>query len=277
MIHPCFIADKEAEVARLIEQERIIASVFGGLLPEHADQAAFVDPFQRVLDFACGSGGWAIHMAQTYPHLQIIGTDLDANMIDYATSLAQAGRLENASFAVMDTLIPLDFPDHCFDLVNANVFSSSVASNLWCPILTELYRVTRPGGFIRLMETEDLGLTTSPAFERMTALFLRSLQLVGFSPGLSRRLPSLLQHVGFQQMKERAFVLNWSAGSPVHQAMTNNLLLFYKQAQPLLIGTDDVLEEDFEQLHRAMQIELYDPDFSAFWNFSVFSAQKSSH
>ena len=171
-----FITDSEAELARLVEQERVISKALGGLLPEHADQAAFVAPMQRVLDVACGSGGWVLNMAQTYPHLQVMGFDIDANMISYATTQAQIGKLEHASFRVMNALDPLDYPDNFFDLVNAR-FLVVIGRSAWPQVMQELFRITRPGGFIRLTENEDDSVTTSPAFERMMVIFLQACRL----------------------------------------------------------------------------------------------------
>ena len=114
-----FIQDSGAELARLVEQERAFERALGGLLPEHPDQDAFLAPFQRVLDIACGSGGWALTLAQTYPHLEVQGFDIDQRMINYANSQAKVGRLENASFRVADARKALDYPDDYFDIVNA--------------------------------------------------------------------------------------------------------------------------------------------------------------
>src|SRR5436853_7316422 len=159
-----FITDSEAELARLVGQERVISKALGGLLPEHADQAAFVAPLQRVLDAACGPGGWVLNMAQTYPHLQVMGFDIDANMISYATTQAQIGKLEHASFRVMNALDSPDYPDTLFELVNAR-YLAVIGRSAWPRVMQELFRITRPGGFIRLTETEDTSVTTSPAFE----------------------------------------------------------------------------------------------------------------
>src|SRR5438105_8372226 len=86
-----FISDSNTELARLVEQERVISRTLGGLLPEHADEAAFVAPLQRVLDAACGPGGWVLEMARAYPHLQVMGFDIDAQMIEYGNTQARVG------------------------------------------------------------------------------------------------------------------------------------------------------------------------------------------
>src|ERR1051326_2232651 len=44
---------------------------------------------QRVFDFGCGSGGSAIALALTYPHLSFCGTDIDPDEIFVARERAQ--------------------------------------------------------------------------------------------------------------------------------------------------------------------------------------------
>jgi ubiquinone/menaquinone biosynthesis C-methylase UbiE len=274
------ITDSEAELARLVEQERVMSRAWGGLLPEHADQAAFVAPFQRVLDVACGSGGWALNMAQTYPHLQVMGFDIDANMISYATTQAQVGKLEHASFRVMNALDPLDYPDNFFDLVNAR-FLAAAGRSVWPQVMPELFRITRPGGFIRLTENEDASVTTSPAFEKMMVIISQALKQGGFSfsptgrsTGYSPKLPYFLRKAGCQNIQKCALIIDWSVGTAVHYAVAQDLTIAFRLVQPFLVRVGSATEEEMEQLHRDIELELQADDFCAFWTFYTVWGQK---
>ncbi len=142
-----FIQDSPTEPIRLYEQDRLLTQLLGGILPEQADPTAFLAPMESVLDMACGTGGWAMHLAQTAPHLEVVGFDIDEPMIAYANTLARSGLLSNARFEVMDASGPLDYPDNYFDLVNARYFSV-VPKKTWMAALREVMRITRPGGWI---------------------------------------------------------------------------------------------------------------------------------
>ena len=275
-----FITDSEAELARLVEQERVYSKALGGLLPEHADQAAFVAPLQRVLDAACGSGGWVLNMAQTYPHLQVMGFDIDAKMISYATTQAQVGKLEHASFRVMNALDPLDYPDNFFDLVNAR-FLAVIGRSGWPRVMGELFRITRPGGFIRLTEAEDVSVTTSPAFERMAVIFLQACRIgeFGFSPtgrsyGLPPMLPYFLRKAGCQIIQKRAMIVDWSAGTAFHYAVAQNFKIAFRLLQPFIVSIGVATEEELEQLYRDIDLELQAEDFCAFLTFFTVWGQK---
>jgi ubiquinone/menaquinone biosynthesis C-methylase UbiE len=274
------ITDSEAELARLVEQERVISKALGGLLPEHANQAAFVAPMQRVLDVTCGSGGWVLGMAQTYPHLQVMGFDIDTNMISYATTQAKVGKLEHASFRVMNALDPLDYPDNFFDLVNAR-YLSVIGCSAWPQVTQELFRITRPGGFIRLTETEDISVTTSPAFEKMMVIACKAIKQGGFSfsptgrsLGYPPRLPYFLRNAGCHNIQKHASIIDWSAGTEVHDAVAQDLKIFFRLLQPFMVNVGAATEEEMEQLHRDIDIELRAEDFCAFWTFYTIWGQK---
>lgn len=269
-----FISDSHAELARLVEQARVIARASGGLLPEHADEAAFLAPFQRVLDVGCGPGGWALEIARTYPHLQVIGCDLDANMIEYANTQAMVGKLENASFYVMDATKPLDYPDHFFDLINSRYVAAFLSPTQWPAFVQELVRITRHGGFIRLTEVEDDSVTTSPAFERIMVIFLQACRLgqITFSPtgrssGLSPKLGYFLRQAGCQNVKTDASIIDWSIGTDAYAPVAQDFKMFFRLLQSFMVGVGATTKEELEQLYQDMDIELRAEDFCALWTF----------
>src|SRR5947199_4835220 len=118
------------EMARLIDQDRYVTEGMGGLLAERSNDFSGI---HRILDMACGPGGWALEIAYTHPEIEVVGFDISQAMIDYARARAQVQGLDNASFYVMDATKPLDFPESSFDLVNARTigfFPTTVWPNL---------------------------------------------------------------------------------------------------------------------------------------------------
>jgi len=100
-----YVIDTEnaAELARLLHQDRITTKSMGGLLSEQPDLSIIHD----ILDIACGPGGWALEVADTYRHMEVVGIDISESMIEYARALARAQKLENIEFLVMNALKPL--------------------------------------------------------------------------------------------------------------------------------------------------------------------------
>jgi ubiquinone/menaquinone biosynthesis C-methylase UbiE len=275
-----FIHDSAAELARLVEQEHTLARALGGLLPEHPDQSAFLAPFQRVLDAACGSGGWVLELARMYPHLQVMGFDIDARMIAYANTQAHVGGLDNASFQVMDARVPLDYPDNFFDLVNAR-YLAVIPIEAWPRVMQELFRIARSGGIIRLTENEQYSLTNGPAFEKLSGMFIQALKRAGniSSPdgrttGLTPMLARFLRDAGCQNIQRRPFVIDWSSGMEAHEAIFQDLRVAIKLLQPFLIKMGVTTPEEADHLYREAEIEMLSDDFCALWYFLTVWGEK---
>ena len=268
-----FIKDSGAELARLVEQERFFQKALGGLLPEHPDLPAFLAPLHRVLDVASGSGGWVLELARQYPHLEVTGFDIDARMIAYANTQAQVAGLDNASFRVMNAVEPLDFPDNYFDLVNAR-YLAAIPIEAWPRVMQELFRITRSGGIIRLTENEQYSLTNGPAFEKLSGMFIQALKRAGniSSPdgrttGLTPMLARFLRDAGCQNIQRRPFVIDWSSGMEVHEAIFQDLRVAIKLLQPFLIKMAVTTPEEADHLYREAEIEMMSDDFCALWYF----------
>src|SRR6266496_1335994 len=136
-----------AEMARLLDQDRLYTRSMGGFFSERSDLSAI----NRILDIGCGPGGWVQELAFAYPEKDIVGFDISQAMIKYARAQAQVQNLENAQFLVMDATGPLDFADNSFDLVNARLIAF-LTPQQWPRLLQECLRITRPGGILRLTE-----------------------------------------------------------------------------------------------------------------------------
>src|SRR5690348_12671100 len=55
-------AESAAEMARLMRQDQLVTAGMGGIFPENIDLSGI----QRVIDLACGPGGWPLEVAYTY-------------------------------------------------------------------------------------------------------------------------------------------------------------------------------------------------------------------
>jgi SAM-dependent methyltransferase len=113
-----FVQDRssEEELKRLHIQDQTITASMGGVLPEQPNPAIF----QRVLDVGCGTGGWLIEVAKTYPSISLlVGVDVSGRMLAYAQEQAEAQQVsDRVEFRTMDALRMLEFPAHYFDLLN---------------------------------------------------------------------------------------------------------------------------------------------------------------
>jgi ubiquinone/menaquinone biosynthesis C-methylase UbiE len=269
-------AESSAEMARLLNQDQLITSCQGGLLPERPDFAHI----HRVLDLACGPGGWAQEVGFTHPEIEVVGIDISRTMIEYARGMAKAQGLSNVTFRVMDARKPLDFPDHAFDLVNARLIFGFMPPAAWPALMQECMRVTRSGGIIRLTECES-DITNSAATQRLTGMVTHALQLAGrsFSPdgrhfGIIPMLGHFLREAGCQSIQQRAYALDWSAGMEANASTRFDLQFLLKLLEPFLVKMQLVTEEEFDPLYQMALEEMQSDNFCAMTLFLSVLGEK---
>jgi ubiquinone/menaquinone biosynthesis C-methylase UbiE len=145
---------------RLENQDKMLTASMGGVLPELADPTSL----RKVLDVGCGTGGWLMETARTYPTIKrLVGADISDKILEYARDRAKAEQLDGrVQFYTMDALRILEFPPASFDLINQRFGTSWLRTWEWSKILVEYQRVCRPGGIIRITECDNIA-SNSPA------------------------------------------------------------------------------------------------------------------
>jgi ubiquinone/menaquinone biosynthesis C-methylase UbiE len=245
-------AENAAEMARLRKQHEMVTRTMGGLLSEQTDLSSV----HEVLDLACGPGGWALELAAAYPHIQVTGADTSRNMLDFARSLAVEQGLNNVNFCIQDVLEPFNFPSASFDLVNARYLCGILTPRDWPRVVSEMVRVTRPGGIVRLTEPE-MGISNNAAIEEFSYLFTRSMLRSGqsFSPdgrhmGITPMLAGMLRDAGLVDVRLKAHVADTSFGGPDYADALEDGTVFVKLIQPYLIRLGMITQEAADQLYQ---------------------------
>lgn len=249
------------EMCRLLKQGQLATSGMGGVLSEQRD----VESIHDVLDLACGPGEWALHVAQRYPHIYITGIDISPPMIQFANTRAQAERLP-ARFAVMDATALLAFPDASFDLINSRFIIGFLRQSGWISLLTECYRLLRPGGIMRVTEAE-VTLSTSTSVQTWVNWIAEALSRLGKgsrSGGSTIDLKPKLADVGFERINHCTHAIDFSYGQPACETLLENLvqvLALQNFLTPLGIATKEQVVELAKQIHGLER----DSEFCGYW------------
>lgn len=112
-------------------------------------------PNHSVLEIGCGSGSYALYVAQT-AHCSVLGLDLNAEGVRNANSLApKQGLSAQAQFQQCDVSQPLPFADASFDAVYSNDVLCHIPGRL--AVLRELHRVLKPGGSLLFSDALVVG------------------------------------------------------------------------------------------------------------------------
>jgi ubiquinone/menaquinone biosynthesis C-methylase UbiE len=254
------------ELTRLTVQDQMITASMSGVLSEQPDPAIF----HQVLDIGCGPGGWAIEAAQAYPMMSLTGIDISERMIKYARAQANVHQVnDRAKFLVMDALRPLEFPAASFDLVNLRFGVSYLRTWDWPKLLSELLRVMRVDGVIRITDAEVNCESNSPALTRLwewcQCAFFRAGHIFAWEvTGLISYLAQLLDQHGYDQVQTKAYVLEYRAGTAECNAFYEDMMLGFQTAGPFIQKWGNI-GGDYEVIYQQALKEMQQPDFQATW------------
>lgn len=265
-----YILDPEsaAEMIRLIKLDHMTTKNMGG----HLAGLPVLPDGAKVLDIACGPGGWALDLAFKRPDMEVIGIDISQAMITYASVRANSQNLCNICFDVMDTTQRLDFPDHSFDLVNGRLLSSFLYKDAWMGLLQECKRILRPGGILRITETDNGGITSSPAFDQLNTILFKTMHHMGygFSPHgttfcITPMLERLFSQAGYTSLHSQAHSVNFSNDAEAWSDFYRNTEIVFDGALPMLQQAKMNEQEDLTALYQRMLLEMQKQDFCGRW------------
>lgn len=270
--HPStyFVQDRSnlEELERVRLQDQMITKAMGGVLPEQAEP----ERFRRVLDVGCGTGGWLMEAARTYPTMvELVGVDISGKMVRYAREQAEAaGVADRVRFEVMDALRMLEFPASSFDLVNIRLGTSFLRKWDWPKLLQECQRVCTRGGVIRITESEMVAEGNSPALTQLSNIGLDAAYQAGnlFTPeshGVIKHLTDLLSRHGLRDVQTHMYELRYRAGTREGQYYYEDVRRVFRVALPFYRKWTRV-PDDYEEIYQQALEEVQRPEFEAIWH-----------
>jgi len=249
------------EVERIALQDTVLTRAMGGVLPEQADPTRF----RRIIDIGCGTGGWLIETARTYPGIQfLVGIDTNSSMITYAREQADAQQMSGrVEFQVMDALAHVQFPQHYFDLLNQRMGLSYLRTWDWSNTLTKYQYMTRPGGVIRITESAVFGTSDSPALTRLREMARDSFYNAGHlftneDDGVINKIPELFHNHGFTDVQTRAVTLEYRPGTEMMDAFVDDVRIVFRTILPFLQKWSQI-PQNYDEIYQNALFEMQQP------------------
>jgi SAM-dependent methyltransferase len=202
-----------------------------------------------VLDVGAGTGQWAFEVGATFSDAMVVGIDLVPSKSDPPA---------NYRFVKGNVLQGLPFADGRFDLVHQRFLTTGIPLRSWSGLLEELIRVTRPGGWVELVEGAAWIAQAGPATAELTEFAhrlgrARGLDTTGVVIGA---LDEQLQRAGAVEVKKRALDLpvgEW--GGRVGSFMASDIRAAYARLGDVFQQVLDVPREDSLRLLGTAQQE----------------------
>ncbi|MCI1857008.1 MAG: demethylmenaquinone methyltransferase [Sporolactobacillus sp.] len=133
-----------------------------------ANRTAAARSGDRVIDVCCGTGDWTTALARDVgADGRVVGLDFSDHMLKIAKKKVDEQRLENVTLVYGDAMhIPYD--DESFDRATIGFGLRNVPDYL--TVLSEMYRVLKPGGRITCLETSQ---TRIPVYRQLYHVYFR--------------------------------------------------------------------------------------------------------
>jgi ubiquinone/menaquinone biosynthesis C-methylase UbiE len=148
------------EVDRLDLQHFALREALG------ANFLAPVEGPSRVLDVGTGTGQWGFEVGHQFPGALVVGFDLVRG---------KPGAPPGYRHVRGNLLQGLPFRDGVFDFVHQRFLTAGIPVEAWPGAVAELVRVTRPGGWVELVEITTRPQRTGPATQALFDLIHRQL------------------------------------------------------------------------------------------------------
>ena len=143
------------EIDRLDVQHYALREALG------ANYLAQIERPLRVLDVGSGTGQWAFEICRTFPEALVVGFDLVGSKPDPPPGY----RLVRGNL-----LHGLPFASDRFDFVHQRLLVAGIPVSSWPAVVADLVRVTRPGGWVELVEVRMTLERAGPATDRLNQL-----------------------------------------------------------------------------------------------------------
>ncbi|KAJ3125024.1 hypothetical protein HK100_011024 [Physocladia obscura] len=118
----------------------------------------------KVLDVGCAKGFWLDSVQKVYPKAEYHGVDIAEKLINGEHAP------QRAEIVFGNILDRLPYSDNSFDFVHQRLLMMGIPKHYFPACISELIRVTKPGGYVELIETDIILGNMGPIMEKYTKL-----------------------------------------------------------------------------------------------------------
>jgi ubiquinone/menaquinone biosynthesis C-methylase UbiE len=248
---PYFLPKDEQEVNRLDFQHYLFRFALKG------NYAVPLEAPANILDVGTGTGRWAMEMAALFPSANVIGLDVVPPPADDTATLGHGldRRPDNYHYIQGNVLDGLPFPDATFDFTHQRLLVAALPENRWQWVVGELLRVTRPGGWIELLEA--IPTRGGPGMNALYDWLVAVGQSRGVNTLITPNIGAFLRAAGAQNVVQRDLAMALGAwGGRAGVMMETNYYALHNGLRAMMIARNLTTAEEFERAMQAARNEI---------------------
>ncbi len=186
---PYLLPQDGQEINRLDFQHYALRVALGGDYMAPLESATT----KTILDVGCGTGLWARERAREFPGAKVTGIDIESHLPNIPLP-------PNFQFIQGNVLTGLPFSDSTFDYTHQRLLVGAVPAQQWPMVLQELARVTRPNGWVEVLESGMVYSNAGPATTQFQSWWQAGEKNLGFNLAIVPYLDQMLRNTGLRDI-----------------------------------------------------------------------------
>lgn len=230
-------------------------------------------PPKRVLDVACGTGGWLREMARLYPQAELVGLDKNGLLLEYAKTVALAKDLA-ITYRIGDMFsLEKTFKSKQFDLIHMRSSTWFLGDKI-ADVFATCQQLLAPGGTFYVVDFEQPYPTTSQAMRRYGTLFYQAMEKQGTMFKGTAEITALFHSLSFTNIRPGAAVIDLCAGAPNRNDFLSDVRRTFSVFKAMIIDAGLQTDEEYEALKQQCLEDMDKPDYGFLAFFLCISGQK---
>ncbi|KAI9362120.1 S-adenosyl-L-methionine-dependent methyltransferase [Zopfochytrium polystomum] len=243
----------QVEKDQMNVMNEIAKYAFNGAIFHSPQDDIFRTRRTRVLDIACGPGWWMRDFATAYPLAEVVGLDIDPEYF-YQIALPP-----NCAFVAADGTDALPFDSGVFDFCFVRGMAGSIRADAYPRLLSEAKRVTRPGGYVEIVEPYNFLIKYGPFGKSLRRVMAAHFAARGIDYGIALKLDSLLHDAGLIDVTEemKSVPVGWGGDIGEYTQFAVSQMMRIERAS-VMDAMGLATTADFEALRSNLVAELSD-------------------
>lgn len=224
-------------------------------------------PMARILDVACGTGGWLRKMARRFPHAELVGLDKSDLLLGHARDLAEGTGLSQIVYKQGDFF---DLPRmKKFDVIHMRCAAWFLGSRMR-EIFVNCKQLLVPQGQFCVSDFEQPFLSNSEAMNELSRNFIGALDTDYISMDA---IAPLLLEIGFAQIEESVAELDLSANAPDRAGFIHDMETVLSVFRTKIISGSQLSEDAYDDLAQQCVHDLHSTEYIGTAKFRTIIAR----